>query len=78
MTEMRAAREKSARPGEAIEAALKAFETIGAAGWTEKARPELGRIDGRTDEEELTGAERRFAALVARDGRTGRLPPRSS
>jgi DNA-binding CsgD family transcriptional regulator len=56
---------------EAIEAALEAFTTMGAAGWAEKARAELGRIGGRTREEGLTGAERRVAALVAQ-GRTNR------
>jgi DNA-binding CsgD family transcriptional regulator len=56
---------------EAIEAALEAFEKIGAAGWAGKARTELGRIGGRTREQGLTGAERRVAALVA-EGRTNR------
>jgi DNA-binding CsgD family transcriptional regulator len=66
----RRGREK--RPGrEAIEAALEAFETIGAAGWAETARAELGRIGGRTRVEGLTPAERRVAALVA-EGRTNR------
>jgi DNA-binding CsgD family transcriptional regulator len=54
---------------EAIEAALAAFETLGASTWTEKARGELGSIGGRTREEGLTAAERRVAALVA-EGRT--------
>jgi DNA-binding CsgD family transcriptional regulator len=56
---------------EAIEAALEAFETIGASGWAAKARTELGRFSGRTREEGLTAAERRVAALVA-EGRTNR------
>jgi DNA-binding CsgD family transcriptional regulator len=56
---------------EAIEAALGAFETIGASGWAAKARIELGRFSGRTREEGLTAAERRVAALVA-EGRTNR------
>jgi DNA-binding CsgD family transcriptional regulator len=56
---------------EAIEAALEAFETIGASGWAAKARAELGRISGRTRAEGLTAAERRVAALVA-EGRTNR------
>jgi DNA-binding CsgD family transcriptional regulator len=56
---------------EAIRAALAAFEQLGAAGWAEKARAELGRIGGRTREEGLTAAERRVAALVA-EGRTNR------
>ena len=43
----RRARQK--RPArEAIEAALAGFESLGAAGWAEKARAELGRIGGRT------------------------------
>ena len=66
----RRAREK--RPArEAIEAALEAFETIGAAGWAAMARAELGRISGRTRAEGLTAAELRVAALVA-EGRTNR------
>ena len=56
---------------EAIEAAVEEFETIGAAGWAEKARSELGRIGGRTREPGLTPAERRVADLVA-EGRTNR------
>ena len=66
----RRARQK--RPArEAIEAALEAFETLGAAGWAEKARAELGRIGGRTRSEGLTAAEQRVAELVA-EGRTNR------
>lgn len=56
---------------EAIEAALEAFETIGASGWAAKAHAELGRISGRRRAEGLTPAERRVAALVA-EGRTNR------
>ena len=56
---------------EAIEAALEAFETLGAAGWAARARAELGRIGGRTRAEGLTAAERRVASLVAA-GRTNR------
>ncbi len=65
----RARQKRAAR--EAIEAALAAFETSGAAGWAEKARAELGRIGGRTREQGLTAAERRVAALVA-EGRTNK------
>ncbi len=66
----RRARQK--RPArEAIEAALEAFEELGAAGWAEKARAELGQIGGRTRSEGLTAAEQRVAALVA-EGRTNR------
>ena len=65
-------RGRQKRPArEAIEAALEAFETIGASGWAAKARAELGRISGRTRAEGLTAAERRVAALVA-EGRTNR------
>src|SRR6266511_3441839 len=65
-------RGRQKRPArEAIEAALEAFETLGAAGWAAKARAELGRIGGRTRSEGLTAAERRVAALVA-EGRTNR------
>jgi DNA-binding CsgD family transcriptional regulator len=63
-------RDRQKRPArDAIEAAVEGFETIGAFGWAEKARAELGRIGGRTREEGLTAAERRVAALVA-EGRT--------
>jgi DNA-binding CsgD family transcriptional regulator len=66
----RRARQKR-RAREAIEAAVEAFETIGASGWAAKARAELGRISGRTRAEGLTPAERRVASLVAA-GRTNR------
>jgi DNA-binding CsgD family transcriptional regulator len=56
---------------EAIEAAVTAFETMGALAWADRARAELGRLGGRTRSEGLTPAERRVAALVA-DGRTNR------
>jgi DNA-binding CsgD family transcriptional regulator len=56
---------------EAIQAALESFEAMGAAGWAEKARTELGRLGGRIRTEGLTAAERRVAALVAK-GRTNR------
>ena len=65
----RARQKRSAR--EAIQAAHGAFAELGAATWVEKARDELGRIGGRTREEELTAAERRVAVLVAA-GRTNR------
>lgn len=55
----------------ALEAALAAFEKLGAATWVERSRAELGRIGGRAREEGLTAAERRVAALVAQ-GRTNR------
>jgi DNA-binding CsgD family transcriptional regulator len=56
---------------DAIEEALRGFEQLGAATWTEKARSELGRIGGRTRERGLTAAERRVAALVS-EGRTNK------
>jgi DNA-binding CsgD family transcriptional regulator len=56
---------------EAVEAAVEAFESMGAAGWVTRARAELGGIGGRTREQGLTPAERRVAALVA-DGLTNR------
>jgi DNA-binding CsgD family transcriptional regulator len=65
----RARQKRSAR--EAIEAAVAGFEAIGASGWAERARGELGSIGGRTREDGLTPAERRVAALVA-EGRTNR------
>jgi DNA-binding CsgD family transcriptional regulator len=66
----RRARQK--RPArDAIESALVGFEALGAAGWAERARAELGRIGGRAEAEGLTAAERRVATLVA-EGRTNR------
>lgn len=67
---LRRARQKR-RAQEAIQAALRGFEQLGAASWVEKARDELGRIGGRPREEGLTAAERRVAVLVAA-GRTNR------
>jgi DNA-binding CsgD family transcriptional regulator len=69
VTRRRARQKRAAR--EAIEAALAAFEELGAATWTEKARAELGRIGGRTRAHGLSPAERRVAELVA-EGRTNR------
>jgi len=56
---------------DAIEAALRGFEELGAMGWAEKAGAELGGIGGRTQAEGLTPAELRVATLVA-DGRTNK------
>jgi DNA-binding CsgD family transcriptional regulator len=65
----RARQKRAAR--EAIEAAVAAFERMGAAGWAGKARAQLGRIGGRTRVGGLTPAERRVARLVA-EGRTNK------
>jgi DNA-binding CsgD family transcriptional regulator len=65
----RARQKRAAR--DAIEAAVAAFEEMGAAGWAAKARAELGRIGGRTREEGLSPAEQRVAELVA-EGQTNR------
>jgi DNA-binding CsgD family transcriptional regulator len=56
---------------DAMQAALTAFEKLGATTWVERARGELGRMGGRRREEGLTSAELRVAALVA-EGRTNR------
>ena len=56
---------------QAIEAAVEAFEQIGAEGWAATARAELGRLGGRRRAEGLTASERRVAELVA-EGRTNR------
>ena len=69
-TVRRRAREKRAAR-EAISAALEGFEAIGAAGWSARARSEVGRIGGRTRAAGLTAAELRVASLVA-EGRTNR------
>jgi DNA-binding CsgD family transcriptional regulator len=60
----RAGLKRAAR--EPIEAAVEAFDQLGAAGWADTARAELGRIGGRTRTEGLTPAERRVADLVAK------------
>src|SRR5206468_4954568 len=65
----RAGRKRAAR--EPIETAVEAFDELGAAGWADTARAELGRIGGRTRTEGLTPAERRVADLVA-TGQTNR------
>jgi DNA-binding CsgD family transcriptional regulator len=69
VTRRRARQKRLSR--EAIEAALAGFEAIGAVGWAERARAELGSIGGRTRADGLTPAEQRVAALVA-EGRTNR------
>jgi len=63
VTRRRARQKRPAR--EAIELALAGFEEIGAEGWAERARRELGAIGGRTRSEGLTAAEQRVADLVA-------------
>ncbi len=55
-----------------LEQALAGFERLGAPLWAEQARSELARIGGRApSRDELTEAERRVAALVAK-GHTNR------
>ena len=57
---------------DAIEAAVDAFEALGAAGWAAKGRAELGRIGGRRPHgDEVTPTERRLAELVA-EGRSNK------
>ena len=66
----RRARQK--RPArEAIEAAIAGFKELGADGWVDKARAELGQIGGRSQSGGLTAAELRVAKLVAA-GKTNR------
>jgi len=64
-----AALRRSKRKGparEALQAALAAFEQLGAPLWAERARSELARIGGRAPAPlELTETERRVAELVA-------------
>src|SRR5207244_8146416 len=53
-------RGRQKRPArEAIEGALEAFETIGAAGWAAKGRAELGRLAGRRGQGGRSAAGRR-------------------
>lgn len=68
-TRRRARQKRPAR--QTIEAAMVAFERIGAAGWAATASGELGRFGGRQPTAGLTAAERRVAILVAR-GQTNR------
>ena len=57
---------------ETLEAALAAFDQLGASLWSERARTELRRVSGRKrSREDLTPTERRVAELVA-EGRTNR------
>lgn len=67
---LRRARQKRAAR-DAIAAALRGFEELGATTWVAKARDEVASIGGRTSAEGLTAAERRVAVLVAA-GRTNR------
>ena len=67
ITRRRARQKRPAR--DAIELALSAFEELGAEGWADRARDELGAIGGRTRADGLTPAELRVAELVA-NGRT--------
>jgi DNA-binding CsgD family transcriptional regulator len=67
---LRRARQKRAAR-DAIAAALRAFEELGATTWVAKAHDEVARIGGRTRKEGLTAAEWRVAELVAA-GRTNR------
>ena len=67
VTRRRARQKRPAR--EAIDFARAGFEEIGAEGWAEQARRELGAIGGRTRSEGLSAAEQRVADLVA-NGRT--------
>ena len=62
---------RSAPPARRSRRRSPASSELGAAGWAERARAELGRIGGRTQTEGLTPAERRVAGLVA-EGRTNR------
>jgi DNA-binding CsgD family transcriptional regulator len=55
----------------ALDAALDAFESLGADGWAAATRTELARVGGRTRIEGLSPSERRVAVLVA-EGRTNR------
>jgi DNA-binding CsgD family transcriptional regulator len=65
-------RVRQKRPArEAIEAAVGAFDAIGASRWAAKARGELGSVSGRRPADALTAAERRVAALAA-EGKTNR------
>lgn len=60
-------RVRQKRPArEAIEAAAAQFAELGAEGWAQRARDELGRIGGRLREDDLTPAEQRVAELVAK------------
>jgi DNA-binding CsgD family transcriptional regulator len=66
----RAKRKKPAR--DAIEGALRTFESLGAPLWAERARLELARIGGRPPQpKDLTPTEEEVARLVA-EGRTNR------
>ena len=69
-TQRRAKQRRAAR--ESLERAEALFSNLGAAGWAEKARHELGRIGGRVSSgAALTPRERKFAELVA-EGRSNK------
>ena len=69
MTRRRMRQKRTAR--ETIEAALAAFEELGAESWATTAREELARIGGRQRLEGLSPSELGVATLVA-EGRTNR------
>jgi DNA-binding CsgD family transcriptional regulator len=69
MVRRRARRKLPAR--QALEAALAAFEQLGARLWADRARAELARIAGRRRVAGLTPTERRVAELVA-EGRSNK------
>ena len=57
---------RSARRARRSRRPLADFAELGADGWAQRARDELGRIGGRLREDDLTPAERRVAELVAK------------
>jgi DNA-binding CsgD family transcriptional regulator len=65
-------RDRQKRPArEAIDAAIGAFNELGASTWAARATDEARRVSGRTRQDGLTAAERGIAALVAQ-GKTNR------
>ena len=65
----RAKRKRAA--ADALGEAAEIFEQLGAPGWVEQARSELGRVGLRRAPDELTATERRVAELAAQ-GMTNR------
>jgi DNA-binding NarL/FixJ family response regulator len=75
-TVQRQARERRAAR-ETLQQAIAAFDDLGAAPWTLRARDELRRVSGRRgSHDELTDAERRVAALAASGHRNKEIAAR--
>jgi len=63
--EVRRRRKQKRLAREALDEAINAFDSLGAAPWADQARRELARVGGRTRSGNLSATEERVAELVA-------------